>query len=55
MRRLGFAREQLKAVFERMAGQKLLGLMTHFASADDPDSGRNESSVASASKIQVRH
>ena len=38
MRRLGFAREQLKAVFERMAGQKLLGLMTHFASADDPDS-----------------
>ena len=38
MGRLGFAPDQLRHVYERLTGQKLLGLMTHFACADDPGS-----------------
>lgn len=38
MRRLGFAPEHLERAFERLAGQRLLGLMTHFSCADDADS-----------------
>ena len=45
MGRLGFAPEQLSNVYEKLSGQNLLGLMTHFAFADDPDSN--------ATKVQL--
>ena len=38
MGRLGFAPDELSRVYAKLSGQKLLGLMTHFACADDPKS-----------------
>jgi len=42
MGRLGFTPEQLPQVYGKLSGQKLLGLMTHFACADDPKSDETE-------------
>ena len=50
MGRLGFAPEQLSCVYEKLNGQRLVGLMTHFACADDPDSGATK---AQLSKLRV--
>lgn len=53
MHRLGFAPEETRAVYTRLAQSKNVGdivMMSHFASADDPDTAVTEGQVATFNK-----